>query len=75
MVNARMSKCRKFLGHKRLVIKSDQEEAVNAVRRQVRLSRGADTQNIQKKGEVANSQANGMVERTIQSFENRLRSL
>ena len=64
-----------FLGHKKLIMKSDQEEALNAVLRRVRLYRRANTQNMQENREVANSQANGMVERTIQSVEGQLRTL
>ena len=48
-----------FLGYQKVIIKNDQEEALNAVIRKVRQYRGSDTQSMQEHSPVGSSQSNG----------------
>ena len=64
-----------YLGYQKLIIKSDQERALGAVLKRVRVYRGANTQNMTENSPVGSSQSNGMVERRIQSIEGQVRTL
>ena len=64
-----------FLGYQKIVVKSDQEEALNAVIRKVRQYRGSDTQTMQEHSPVGSSQSNGATERRIQTIEGQVRTL
>ena len=64
-----------FLGYQKVVVKSDQEEALNAVIRKVRQYRGSDTQTMQEHSPVGSSQSNGATERRIQTIEGLVRTM
>ena len=58
-----------------MVIKTDKEEALNAVIRKLKLYRGSDTQTMQEHNPVGSSQSNGATERRIQTIEGQIRTL
>ena len=64
-----------LLGYQKVIIKTDQEEALNAVIRKLRLYRGSDTQTMQEHNPVGSSQSNGATERRIQTIEGQIRTL
>ena len=64
-----------FLGYQSVVIKTDQEKALNAMINRVRQYRGSDTQTMAEHSPVGSSQSNGMVERRIQTIEGQIRTL
>ena len=64
-----------FLGYQSVMVKTDQEKALNAVVRRVRQYRGADTQTMTENSPVGSSQSNGMIERRIQTVEGQIRTL
>ena len=64
-----------FLGYQKVVIKTDQEEALNAVIRKLKLYRGSDTQTMQEHNPVGSSQSNGATERRIQTIEGQIKTL
>ena len=64
-----------FLGYNNLVLKSDQEPALGAVLKKVRVHRGMDTQNMIEHSAVGDSKQNGFIERAIQQVEGQIRTL
>ena len=65
----RCIRCLKFLGSQKLVIKSDQEPALNNVISSINAFRGADTQYMTEHSPAYVSKANGFIERAIQTSE------
>ena len=63
------------LDTKRVVVKTDQEEALNPVIRKVRQYRGSDTQTMQEHRPVGSSQSKGATERRIQTIEGQVRTM
>ena len=69
-----MLKLMSFLGYPGVILKSDQESALDAVIEAVKGYRGSG-QTMDEQSPVQSSQSNGEAERTVQSVESQIRKL
>ena len=64
-----------FLGYTNIVLKSDQEKALEALFNKVRTHRGDQTQTMREVSPVGDSKSNGFIERSIQSVQGQIRTM
>ena len=64
-----------FLGYTSVVMKSDQEKALEALFNKVRTHRGDQTQTMREVSPVGDSKSNGFIERSIQSVQSQIRTM
>lgn len=64
-----------FLGYTNVIMKSDQERALEALFNKIRTHRGDQTQTMREVSPVGDSKANGYVERSIQAVQGQIRTM
>ena len=63
------------LGYMNLVMKSDQEKALEALFTKIKTHRGDQTQTMREVSPVGDSKSNGYIERSIQSIQGQIRTM
>ena len=64
-----------FMGHAEVILKSDQETALDKVIESAKIHRGPGTQTMTEKSPVGDSKSNGLVERANREVEGQVRTM